>query len=1250
MRIYYFYFTILLIVFFSDTITKELHALPIDFKAISRTLNPNLIFSNRPFFTSDPVTEGEVDKNYIYNISTADEDNKDKLKVTAIKKPNFLEFKETGKGKAQLKGMPADGDAGSYQVQLEVSDGNLSADQNFVLEIESDADQDDEDEEEDEEEDEDEEDEEDDQATVLKFLTQPSVTEIEEEENYQYNVQVEGDERDLKGREGKIQLSAPKKPKWLKFSDEGEGKGKLSGTSSEGDAGNYEIIIEAEQYDQVIRQTFNLEVNPLEENVSPEFTSNPIEEIKIEEEYVYEIVTIDQNEDDELRLRALELPRWLFFDEKGNGDGVLKGNPKSAQIGSWQVLLQVSDGSATAQQGFIIEVLDNEAPVFTSDPPTSVIEGDEYIYEVTTSDVEEDKLEIKAVTLPNWLNLKVKNNTATLKGTPDRKLLGDHSVTLEVSDKFHSTRQNFTINVIQNQAPQFTSQPVKSIAAGINYQYDVNATDPENDPLELKAKELPSWLKLVSSEDGLGTISGMPEPKDEGSHQVILELSDGINTIEQNFTVVVNPNQPPSIDSDPILNATVGIEYQYNIIASDPESDEISFSAEGLPAWLSLDQNGAGKATISGTSGEENVGNVEIKVIVKDVWDNETTQNYTIEVSMPNQNPEFTTTPVNNVTVGEEYLYQFEATDPDPGDELSFKAEQIPGWLAISDLGDGTGNLKGTPDAVAVGEHEVVLLVEDQDGASVSQRFKVTVLPGNAAPVFASTPITEVYEDNAYEYDITVTDANEDVITIEVSQKPGWLTYTELENGKALLQGTPSNENVGSYNLKLTATDNEGKATDQEFSITVINTNDPPVLTSSPPEFVPVGKEYNYTITVEDPDPGEKLTFKGIELPSWLTISSVNTFQATLKGTPDASFSGKSDVIIEVVDKEGASDRQSFTITVNSDPVANNISVNILEDEPYVFLESDFNQAFLDPDDDELKMISIEQLPAYGKLQLLSGEVSKGQEIDLQSVPYLTYTPAQDYYGEDSLIWMASDGSTTSNQALAKINISAVNDPPMISNVPSEPIQYAVKRGQGVKIAPDVEITDVDTELIQSGRVFIQRNFISGEDILQFERFGEIEVNYNQEAGILTLTGKDTPQNYQKMMRSVKYFNNNVDNPKFITRQVSFAVDDGLVESEWVSRNIEVQEGFLPLDIPSAFTPDGDGKNDRWIIENIDVYPECEVQIFSRWGKLVYSSKGYLDTWDGNYNGSVLPAETYFYVIRLNEFSDNYQGTVTLIR
>lgn len=84
--------------------------------------------------------------------------------------------------------------------------------------------------------------------------------------------------------------------------------------------------------------------------------------------------------------------------------------------------------------------------------------------------------------------------------------------------------------------------------------------------------------------------------------------------------------------------------------------------------------------------------------------------------------------------------------------------------------------------------------------------------------------------------------------------------------------------------------------------------------------------------------------------------------------------------------------------------------------------------------------------------------------------------------------------------------------------------------------------------------------------------------------------------------------------------------------------------------IPNSFTPNGDNKNDTWMIKNIGLRPNCTVAIFNKWGNKLFESKGYNTPWDGTENGTLLPSDTYYYVIDLGNGKPLVNGPVTIVR
>jgi len=108
------------------------------------------------------------------------------------------------------------------------------------------------------------------------------------------------------------------------------------------------------------------------------------------------------------------------------------------------------------------------------------------------------------------------------------------------------------------------------------------------------------------------------------------------------------------------------------------------------------------------------------------------TQAYSLTVSNVNDAPLFWSVPVTTATQDAAYTYVAVADDPDLayGDVLTLTAPTLPSWLALTDHGDGTATLTGTPGNADVGQHAVVLQVTDTHGLSDTQAYSVTVAEG----------------------------------------------------------------------------------------------------------------------------------------------------------------------------------------------------------------------------------------------------------------------------------------------------------------------------------------------------------------------------------------------------------------------------------------------------------------------------------------------------------------------------------------
>ncbi|WP_178372175.1 MBG domain-containing protein [Chitinophaga jiangningensis] len=104
--------------------------------------------------------------------------------------------------------------------------------------------------------------------------------------------------------------------------------------------------------------------------------------------------------------------------------------------------------------------------------------------------------------------------------------------------------------------------------------------------------------------------------------------------------------------------------------------------------------------------------------------------------------------------------------------------------------------------------------------------------------------------------------------------------------------------------------------------------------------------------------------------------------------------------------------------------------------------------------------------------------------------------------------------------------------------------------------------------------------------------------------------------------------------------------DHGCVASATIT--ITVKDDYK-LESSNLLTPNGDGRNDYWVVKNIDMYPENEVKIFDRAGRMVFQQRSYSNKWNGTVNGHPLMEGTYYYIIDLGAGKPQFKGFITII-
>lgn len=112
-----------------------------------------------------------------------------------------------------------------------------------------------------------------------------------------------------------------------------------------------------------------------------------------------------------------------------------------------------------------------------------------------------------------------------------------------------------------------------------------------------------------------------------------------------------------------------------------------------------------------------------------------------------------------------------------------------------------------------------------------------------------------------------------------------------------------------------------------------------------------------------------------------------------------------------------------------------------------------------------------------------------------------------------------------------------------------------------------------------------------------------------------------------------------------ITYSLKVTSGDGCIASDQVFVKV-----LKTPAIPNTFSPNGDGIHDRWEIKYLESYPGATVEIYNRYGQMVFQSTGYSTPWDGTLKGKPLPAGTYYYLINPKNGRKQMSGFVDIIR
>jgi len=306
-----------------------------------------------------------------------------------------------------------------------------------------------------------------------------------------------------------------------------------------------------------------------------------------------------------------------------------------------------------------------------------------------------------------------------------------------------------------------------------------------------------------------------------GNNQIRLNVNGVV--LNLNLVVLAVPvNNAPVFTSTPVTTVQEGQAYSYQAAAFDVDANTLTYSLDPLsPAWLSIN---SATGLITGTAPLVNANtNYNVVVTVSDgiASVNQPFQITVLDAPIGNLAPTITSAPVISVNENSAYSYQTTATDPE-NNILTYSLDPLsPAWLSIN---SATGLITGTSPVVNSNTNYNIVLTVSDGVNSVNQAFVVTVLDvivlGNNAPVITSTPITNINEDSAYNYQFTATDADNNVLIYSLVANPSWLS---INSATGLITGTSPiiGSNIN-YNIIVRVSDGI-TFVDQTYTLTVHN-------------------------------------------------------------------------------------------------------------------------------------------------------------------------------------------------------------------------------------------------------------------------------------------------------------------------------------------------------------------------------------------------------------------------------------------
>ena len=735
-----------------------------------------------------------------------------------------------------------------------------------------------------------------------------------------------------------LTYSATGLPDWLSING---ATGVISGTvSNDAEASSpYTVTITVQddspsadpEYTEADRASVTIEWTISNTDRAPEFTGgSPQSQTINENEGLAAVEAIDPDGETVTYSLAAEsdaLPAGITLDA---ATGSFSGKATYGSAGTYNLQIVATAGSLSETLVLTVTVNNVDTTPQISSPGNQLnAEGDVVSLDVSplAGDPDGDGLSYSATGLPDWLSID--SGTGVISGTVsnDAEAGSPYSVTITVQDNTPSADPEYTeadrasVGIqwtISNtdRAPEFTGGSPQSQTINENEGLTaVEAIDPDGETvtyaLAAESDALPAGITLDAA---TGSFSGVASYASTGTYNLQIVATAGSLSETLVLTVTVNNvDTTPQISSPGNqLNAEGDVvSLDVSPLAGDPDGDGLSYSATGLPDWLSID---SGTGIISGTVSNDAEAGSPYSVTIT-VQDNTPTADpeYTEAdrasvgiqwtISNTDRKPVFTGGSPQSQEINEgEGLTAVEAIDPD-GQTVTYtlaaESDALPAGITLD---AATGSFSGKASYNSVGTYNLQIVAT---AGSLSETLVLNVKVNNfdTKPTITAMGDQTDSEGNTVSADAVGADEDGDALTYTATGAPSGIT---IDPSTGHISGGFSYADAGTYTVTIMVTDNTPTGTGglpgpqdtaaTTFTLIVQNVDTPPQLAEILGQTSAEGAVVSVTVSGSDPD-GDVLSYSASNLPEWLSIDSET---GTISGTVSADAAAGSPYTVTV--------------------------------------------------------------------------------------------------------------------------------------------------------------------------------------------------------------------------------------------------------------------------------------------------------------------------------------------------------------